>query len=201
VPTLAYRLASALCGALISLSTVSVTSNGLGNPNRSAHLAIRKGPDAGVPCEPAVEIVTWGSLVSLHFDEILPLSDEEPSPDAMNRLVRDRVTGENARMAPELLGLVREVARERPPARVEVISGYRSWKLNEMLRKKGRNVAEHSQHTLGHALDFRVEGLSSKDLAARIEQRKWNGGLAFYPGDADRFVHADTGPKRRWRGR
>jgi uncharacterized protein YcbK (DUF882 family) len=104
-------------------------------------------------------------------------------------------------MAPELLALLRALTRDGDPARVEIVSGYRSWKLNEMLRKKGRNVSSDSRHCLGQALDFRIEGLESKQLALKIEGLAWKGGLAYYPNDSDRFVHADVGPNRRWRGR
>ncbi len=155
--------------------------------------------DGDVP--EAEPVVTHGAVVSLRENEILVLSDEEPSSEGFSRMLRDRVTGEVAPIAPRLLGLLREVAKGRDEVRIEIISGYRSWKLNEMLRKKGRNVAEHSQHSLGTAMDFRVDGMSSKQLADAIEKIGWRGGLAHYPGDKDRFVHADVGPHRRWRGR
>lgn len=164
-------------------------------------LSSRKGVDAGVAAEPAAELCTRGSLVSLHSGEILVLSDAEPTEKAFSALLRDRVTHEAVEIAPRLLGLLREVAGKDGPRRIEVVSGYRSPKLNEMLRKKGRNVSSHSQHCEGHAVDFRVEGMSSKELATAIEALSWKGGLAHYPGDAGRFVHADVGPNRRWRGR
>ncbi len=194
-------LPPAVCGLALSLTTSSPSSIDPPAPRWSPPLAVRKTPDSSLPSDPAAPMTTLGSLVSLHFDEIEPLSDDEPSPEAFAAITRDRVTGQQTQMAPELLTLVRAIAAGRAPARVEIISGYRSWKLNEMLRKKEHHVAEHSQHSLGHAMDFRFEGLSSKDLAHRIEKAGWNGGLAFYPGDTDRFVHADVGPKRRWRGR
>jgi uncharacterized protein YcbK (DUF882 family) len=83
---------------------------------------------------------------------------------------------------------------------VDIVSGYRSPKRNEMMRKKGRHVASHSQHTLGHAVDFRVEGLGVAELVKAIEALKWDGGLGRYDGKGDLFVHADVGPKRRWKG-
>jgi uncharacterized protein YcbK (DUF882 family) len=33
-----------------------------------------------------------------------------------------------------------------------------------------------------------------------IEAPKWEGGLGRYDGSGDLFVHADVGPKRRWKG-
>ena len=123
--------------------------------------------------------------------------------DGFSRFLRDRVTGEHIAMAPRLLELLRKltVSDGHSPVRVEFVSGYRSWKLNEHLRKKGHHVASHSQHSLGHAMDFRIQGLDAKELADRIERLHWRGGLAYYPGSTDRFVHVDVGPNRRWRGR
>ncbi len=164
--------------------------------------AIRKGPDAtedDVP--PAESLPTLGTLVSLREHELLALSETEPTQEQFSTLLRDRVTGESVEMAPRLLALVRDLSKDEKVSRVEFISGYRSWKLNEMLRKKGRNVASQSQHCQGTAMDFRVEGMSAKELADDIEGLRWKGGLAYYPGDTDRFVHADVGPNRRWRGR
>ncbi len=158
-------------------------------------------PIASDATEPAQVIPTSATLVRLHDQQIIVLSDTEPSPERFANLLRDRVTGDSVIMAPELLELLRKVTADTHEARVEFISGYRSWKLNEMLRKKGRNVASHSQHSLGKAMDFRLEGLSSKQLAEKIEKIGWRGGLAHYPSDTDRFVHANVGPHRRWRGR
>jgi uncharacterized protein YcbK (DUF882 family) len=69
-----------------------------------------------------------------------------------------------------------------------------------MMRKKGRHVASHSQHTRGQAVDFRVEGLGVPEMVKEIEARKWKGGLGRYDQKHDRFVHVDVGPDRRWRG-
>jgi len=81
--------------------------------------------------------------------------------------------------------------------RVEIISGYRSDKLNEMLRKKGRHVAKHSQHTQGQAVDFRLVGVPTRVLL-RYVRNVHQGGIGFYPNSE--FVHVDVGPVRQWRG-
>jgi uncharacterized protein YcbK (DUF882 family) len=67
--------------------------------------------------------------------------------------------------------------------RVEVVSGYRSDKLNEGLRKKGRHVAARSQHVLGNAIDFRLMGVPTVQLRAWVT-RFHRGGIGFYPGAA-----------------
>ena len=197
------NLTSIVVGALVGPLSAFPIAHEPGRPSQGVAQDLRKlSPPTDHQDVPALEpAVTLGALVSLRENEILVLSDAEPSPEQFSRLLRDRVTGDVANMAPRLLGLLREVAKGKEAMRIEVISGYRSWKLNEMLRKKGRNVAAHSQHSLGTAVDFRVEGMSSKQLADAIEKIGWRGGLAHYPGDTDRFVHADVGPHRRWRGR
>jgi len=77
----------------------------------------------------------------------------------------------------------------------EVISGYRSAKTNELLRKKSSGVAKKSYHMQGRALDIRLAGLDTgalRDLAVKFN----NGGVGFYP--KSDFVHIDTGQKRIW---
>jgi uncharacterized protein YcbK (DUF882 family) len=91
-------------------------------------------------------------------------------------------------------------------ARIELVSGYRSPKLNEMLRKKGHHVASHSQHSLGHACDFRIvepsadRGIDPRVLEREIRGLGWEGGVGGYLTKDDWFLHADVGPNRRWDG-
>jgi uncharacterized protein YcbK (DUF882 family) len=75
-----------------------------------------------------------------------------------------------------------------------------------MLRKKGHQVASHSQHSLGHAVDFRVvlpgetKGIDPRTLEKEIRGLGWDGGVGVYTGSGDWFVHADVGKNRHWRG-
>ncbi len=97
------------------------------------------------------------------------------------------------------------------------MSGFRSPKLNEMMRKKGHHVASHSQHSLGHAVDFRVvlpcagerakapecAGVETAALDPRVVEKAiratgWDGGVGVYTLKDDWFVHADVGPERSW---
>ncbi len=102
------------------------------------------------------------------------------------------------------MGLLRQLAAKHPGSRIELVSGYRSWKLNEMLRKKGHHVASHSQHSLGHACDFRIvppgaeRALDPLVVEKEIRDLGWQGGVGVYPTTADWFVHADVGANRRW---
>lgn len=152
-----------------------------------------------------------GTLHFTHTSEAVPLSDSEPTEERFSTLVRDRVTGAHTPMAPELLGLLRTIGHTIPGARFEIVSGFRSPKLNETMRKKGHHVASHSEHSLGHAVDFRVippppsesdpKGIDPREMEKRIRASGWTGGVGVYPLESDWFVHADVGKNRRWVGK
>jgi len=149
------------------------------------------------------DVETWATLINVHTGEAMPLSSGEPSLDRFCDALSDRATASKAPLDPRLLELLRQVALRNPGARIELVSGYRSPKLNEMLRKKGHRVASHSQHSLGHAVDFRIIGLTPAQMKQTILRVGWEGGIGQYDKSSDRFVHADVGPKREWyeRGR
>jgi uncharacterized protein YcbK (DUF882 family) len=168
-------------------------------PTPSLGLAWRK--DCSVDDAEPRTLPLLGTLLNAHSREVAVLSESEPTAERFSALLEDRVTGSRREMDPKLIGLLREVAGGRAPIRVEIVSGYRSWKLNEQLRKKGRRVASHSQHSLGEAIDFRVQGMTTAQLRKAIEDAHWQGGIGYYPKSSDRFVHADAGPKRKWIGK
>jgi uncharacterized protein YcbK (DUF882 family) len=147
-----------------------------------------------------------GTLVDTHSTARLSVDEDEPSEARFEMLLADPVLGKTHPVDPTLLSLVRTLVRAHPLARVEVVSGFRSPKLNEALRKKGHHVASHSQHTLGHALDMRVvpdgasEPLDPQALADELRTLGWKGGVGIYLQPNDRFVHADVGPLRTWYG-
>jgi len=143
---------------------------------------------------------TLGTLLNLHTDEGVPLSDTEPTLDRFSDLLADKALRGRIDVAPPLLDVLRALARQRDVARVDIVSGYRSPKRNEMMRKKGRHVASHSQHTMGHAVDFRVEGMTVGEIVKALEAMKYKGGIGRYDGKGDLFVHVDVGPDRRWKG-
>ncbi len=209
---IAAGLAAALGAALVT-SAVGVDAT----VSRSSGLASKKAPraevamadDAGSPQDLApVEDppMLLGTLVQTHTDERVPLDEVSPTPDRFARLLADRVTGEKRELDPRLLELLRTLARRHPSVRIELVSGYRSPKLNEMMRKKGRHVASHSQHSLGHAVDFRLvvepetRGMDPRDLEKEIRELGWQGGVGVYTLKTDWFVHADVGKLRRWGG-
>ena len=63
-----------------------------------------------------------------------------------------------------------------------------------MLRRRSRGVAQFSQHTLGKAIDFNING-APVDRLREIAMRLQRGGVGFYPGS---FVHVDVGSVRHW---
>jgi len=197
-----HWLAAPLAGIVIGPLPATVIAEEPPRPSPAMLLAVRKEADA--PCdEPGTAPVpehTLGTLLNTHTGEATVLSADEPSVERLSSLMADRVTASQVPVDPKLLELLRSLAGPRSPVKVEIVSGYRSWKLNELLRKKGRRVASHSQHSQGMAVDFRIEGMSTSELRKEIETSGWNGGVGYYPKRTDRFVHADTGPKRSWTG-
>ena len=120
-----------------------------------------------------------------------------PPPEQVDRFLRCHFTNQATDMRPELIKTLREAARHFSARRIDIVSGYRSPKYNLMLRKKGHEVARDSQHTQGHAVDFRIPGVDVKALHAWALARK-AGGVGLYL--ESKFIHVDTGPVRRWNG-
>jgi uncharacterized protein YcbK (DUF882 family) len=195
-------LPSALAAALASLPVTSPLASDPALPrcDRPGGISLARRKDTAPPGGEAALVPTLGTLLNLHTDEAVPLGDAEPSAERFADLLSDKALLARREIAPALLDLLRALARAHPGARIDLVSGYRSEKRNEMMRKKGRHVASHSQHSLGQAVDFRVEGLSVSDLVKEVEAMKWRGGIGRYDAESDRFVHVDVGPNRRWKG-
>lgn len=145
------------------------------------------------------------TLAQTHTGERVILDADSPAQERFDTLLADRSTGQRASLDPRLLNLLRQLAAAHEGARIELVSGYRSQKLNEMLRKKGHHVASHSQHSLGNAVDFRIipkdeTAISPRKLEQEIRALGWIGGVGTYMKSDDWFVHADVGGNRRWDG-
>jgi uncharacterized protein YcbK (DUF882 family) len=144
------------------------------------------------------------ALLNLHTDERL---DIEYSRDgvhvpaalaAIEVLLRDFRTGERHPIDPGLMDYLVQVAHAAGVDPVfSVISGYRSPQTNAHLRERSTGVARHSLHVEGRAIDVRMAGVDSADLAAHALGLK-RGGVGYYR--ASDFVHLDTGAFRTWRG-
>jgi uncharacterized protein YcbK (DUF882 family) len=144
------------------------------------------------------------TLVNVHTREHELLAESEPSSASFKHFMHDRATGAEVDFDPKLLEIVRRLEEKHPRARFELVSGFRSPKLNEMMRKKGHHVASHSQHSLGHALDFRVipegaeSGIDPRELEKEVRALGWEGGTGVYPMKTDWFIHCDVGRNRHW---
>lgn len=150
------------------------------------------GEPAEAPTRPRV------TLFSIHTREARAIFSQAPASGLISSLMACRLTGEVIDFPERLVSLLLEAALHFGADRAEIISGFRSIKLNELLRKKGRGVAQNSRHTLGQALDFRLRRVGSGRLG-RWLRRRHDGGVGIYRRSG--FVHIDVGPRRSWRGR
>ena len=139
------------------------------------------------------------TFFNMHTHELLPAPNAATLRDEdVASFLRCRVTGHEKVVASRVIDVALDMAKRFESEQIQVISGFRSPKFNEMLRKKGRQVARNSHHTLGEALDFRIPGVPAEVLAATVEEVHV-GGIGTYR--ASDFVHVDVGRDRRWRGR
>ena len=146
----------------------------------------------------------WAVLDNLHtgerFSEVY-YANGSYLPDALaeaTRVMRDWRTGDQHFIDPTLFDALHAIGGKletRKP--FQIISGYRSPKTNAMLHRRSNGVAEHSQHTIGKAIDLRIEGVELSNLRAAATAIS-AGGVGYYP--VSNFVHVDTGRVRQWRG-
>jgi len=118
--------------------------------------------------------------------------------DKLNWFCRDWRLNEQTKMDPHLFDIIWEVYRESGSSQpIDVLSGYRSPQTNAMLRRRSRQVAEHSQHMQGKAIDAHFLDVSTgriRDIAMRAQE----GGVGFYPTGNTPWVHIDSGSVRYW---
>ncbi len=109
----------------------------------------------------------------------------KPNPEALDILsgmsgpVRKEVPFP---LHPRLLQLLQRVSEKFPGQRIEIISGQRTRKT----------PGHESYHNKGQALDFRVAGVSNKDLSKFVRSFK-RVGVGYYPNSV--FIHMDTRDK------
>jgi uncharacterized protein YcbK (DUF882 family) len=143
-------------------------------------------------------------LKNLHTDESLDAVYWDKGgyvPDALgavNRVLRDFRTGEEHPISPALLDVLSDLrAAVGSGAPFQVISGYRSPATNAMLREQSAEVAQHSLHMDGLAIDLFLDDVALDRLhLAALELTR--GGVGYYPQTG--FIHLDVGPVRRWQG-
>ncbi|MBL4632770.1 MAG: YcbK family protein [Kofleriaceae bacterium] len=132
--------------------------------------------------------------------EFLPLnawSRGKPPKEITDEFLRCHFTNHPTDMDPRLFPVLLQAAQKFKVRRVDVVSGFRDPKYNLSLRKKGRQVARNSKHTLGHAVDFRLPGIDI-DLLHEWARSLKLGGVGFYK--HSRFIHVDVGHIRFWNG-
>ncbi len=78
---------------------------------------------------------------------------------------------------------------------IHVISGFRSKAYNELLVREGHNVARHSLHMLGKAIDLRIPSVDLFSIRSTAMDLHL-GGVGYYP--KSDFVHLDSGKFRFW---
>jgi uncharacterized protein YcbK (DUF882 family) len=123
---------------------------------------------------------------------------DEEALKKLNHFLRDWRSQEQTTMDRRLFDILWEVYRDvdgKQP--INIISSYRSPATNAMLRRRSSGVARHSQHMLGHAIDFFIPGVQLADVRA-AGLRLQRGGVGFYPTSGSPFVHLDTGSVRHW---
>lgn len=120
-------------------------------------------------------------------------------PDAfeeINYVLRDFRSEDIFPIDPRVIDIIYMVHRKTGSSKpLEILSGYRSPKTNNMLREASSGVARNSMHLSGQAIDFRMAGVSTRglrDIATGFKA----GGVGYYP--RSNFVHVDTGKVRTW---
>lgn len=138
---------------------------------------------------------TGEKLEALYFDQGAYVPD---ALTAVNKVMRDRRTGDVHPIDPKLLDLLVALRGQmEATACYELICGYRSPATNAALHAHSRQVASNSLHIQGMAADVRIGGLDVQHLhKAALALR--GGGVGLYP--ISDFVHLDVGPVRQWQG-
>lgn len=118
----------------------------------------------------------------------------------INWFMRDWRQGETRQVDVRLLwalAAIRQAAmRDGHDGEIRFLSGYRTRKTNDLLRRQGRGVADDSLHISARANDFSLPGIPVSDVATYAEWLEV-GGVGHYPGS---FVHIDSGRVRSWGG-
>src|SRR3569833_96949 len=127
--------------------------------------------------------------------------DGRYEPDALttiNHALRDYQNGTVYPIDPKVLDVLHQIGRTLDTdCRFELICGYRSPATNAALHRDDSQVAVHSLHMKGQAVDFALPG-RKLSLVHKTALAQQIGGVGYYP-DAD-FIHVDTGRVRRWTG-
>jgi uncharacterized protein YcbK (DUF882 family) len=123
---------------------------------------------------------------------------DDAALEKLNWSLRDWRIDEPTKMDPRLFDILWEVYRESGSSEtIHVLSAYRSPQTNAMLRRRSHQVAKHSQHMLGKAMDFFLPDMTMSKIR-EIGLRLQRGGVGYYPNANTVFVHLDAGGVRYW---
>ena len=117
----------------------------------------------------------------------------------VNKAFMDTRAREITRIDIDLINLLYEInLRVGLDKKFNIVSGYRTPQTNAWLRHQlgGQNVAKHSYHMKGQAVDIYVPGVALHKLR-NIARSLKAGGVGYYPKKG--FIHVDVGPERYWR--
>jgi uncharacterized protein YcbK (DUF882 family) len=144
------------------------------------------------------------SFHHLHTDEDITITYkrngryDEAALKKLDWFMRDWRREESVHMDPHLFDLLWETNREVGGTQaIQVVCGFRSPATNAMLRARSTGVAQFSQHTQGHAMDFYIPDVPLEKIRV-VGLRLQRGGVGFYPTSGSPFVHLDTGTIRHW---
>ena len=128
--------------------------------------------------------------------------DDHYDPEAirqLNWLMRDWRQADgpqiDVRLFWALAAIGNAAMKEGHSGQITFLSGYRTRKTNDYLRRQGYAAAENSYHLKARAVDFRLEGIPMDTVATYADYLEV-GGLGRYR--RSNFVHIDSGPVRSW---
>ena len=144
------------------------------------------------------------SIHNIHTKETLTVTYKQngryikSAMKKIDHIMRDWRRNESRVMRKDLIDLLWDVHNQlgsRKP--IYLISGYRSLKTNNKLRKTRGGQAKRSRHILGMAADVHFPDIPIRELrdSALIRQK---GGVGYYPTSGLPFVHMDVGRVRHW---
>jgi uncharacterized protein YcbK (DUF882 family) len=140
------------------------------------------------------------SIYSYHLDryhEIVYRRGDSYDPEGLKQIERAFRSrdGKSHPIDLLLIELLDHLQEHFKAETIELISGYRSPKLNERLRKEGVPAGENSYHIEGKAADIHFDEITEEKIEEYARSLAV-GGVGYYP--AQDFVHVDTGEVRRW---
>ena len=143
----------------------------------------------------ALKNVHTGEEMNLVVPKSLEISSSKMAK--FNLICRDWRYNQATKMDSQLLSILAKICEDSTEDKrtisIEILSGFRTEKTNEMLRSRSVLVAKNSFHKIGKALDFRLPNIDRHKVRASAD-RYASGGLGVYKN----FIHIDTGPQRRW---